>query len=191
MIMDTPFTRAEQENLQAMKRAVLKARARILAKPHKRLEIQTDLIEVVEFTLSGETYAVRTSDIREVHNLKDVSRIPSTPAFIVGVISLRGQIIVVIDILRFFELPHAEFSVFNKVVIVEKGDIVLGIIADEVTGVRQIEQSTIHPSLATLAGKRAKFLRGITTDRVTILDVDKMLKDKDLLVNEQVDHERR
>lgn len=185
--MDTPFTPAEQENLQAMKRAVLKARARVLAKPHKRLEIQMDFVEVVEFTLAGETYAVQTKDIREVHYLKNVTRIPSTPAFVVGVISLRGQIIVVIDILRFFELPQAEFSVFNKVVIVEKGDIVLGIIADEVTGVRHIEQSMIQPSLATLAGKRARFVRGITTDRVTILDVEKMLKDKDLLVTEQVD----
>ena len=88
--MDTPFTKAEQENLQAMKRAVLKARARVLAKPHKRIEIKTDLLEVVEFILSGETYAVRTSDIREVHYLKDVTRVPSTPAFVVGVISLRG-----------------------------------------------------------------------------------------------------
>lgn len=185
--MDKPFTPAEQENLQAMKKAVLKARARVLAKPHKRPEIKTDLLEVVEFSLSGESYAARTTDIREVHYLRNVTRIPSTPDFVVGVISLRGQIIVVIDILRFFELPGSEFSVFNKVVIVEKGDIVLGIIADEVTGVRQIEQSTIQPSLSSLAGKRARFLRGITTDGVTILDVEKMLKDKDLLVAETVD----
>lgn len=186
--MDTPFTKAEQENLQAMKRAVLKARARVLAKPHKRIEIKTDLLEVVEFILSGETYAVRTSDIREVHYLKDVTRVPSTPAFVVGVISLRGQIIVVMDIRRFFKLPQTELSVFNKVVIVEKGDVIVGFTADEVTGVRQIEQSTIQPSLATLAGNRAKFLRGITTDRVTILDVEKMLQDRELLVDEQVDN---
>jgi purine-binding chemotaxis protein CheW len=185
--MDTPYNQAEKENLQFMKRAVLKARARVLAKPHQRIEIKTDGIEVVEFILSGENYAVQTKDIREVHYLKDVTRLPSTPSFVVGVISLRGQIIVIIDIRRFFELPQAEFSVFNKVIVVEKGDLALGITADEVTGVRIIEHTTIHPSLPSLAGKRAKFLRGITTDRVTILDVEKMLQDSELLVNEQVD----
>lgn len=173
--------------MQHMKRAVLKTRARMLAKPHRTEETKTDVVEVVQFILSGENYAVETCDIREVQYLKDVTKLPSTPSFVVGVISLRGQIITIIDIRRFFELPKTDFAVFNKVILVEKGDVVLGFIADEVTGVRLIEHSAIQLSLPTLAGKRAKFLRGITTDRVTILDVEKMLQDKDLLVNEEVE----
>ncbi len=169
-----------------LKRAVLKARARVLAKPHRQEESKTDVVEVVQFILSGETYAVETADIREVQYLKDVTILPSTPAFVVGVISVRGQIIAVIDIRRFFELPQTQLAVFNKVIIVEKGDVILGITADEVTGVRHIEQSSIQLSLPSLAGKRAKFLRGITTDQVTILDVGKMLQDSELRVNEEV-----
>lgn len=183
--MDTPFSQAEIENLQAMKRAVLKARARMLAKPHKRIEIKTDLLEVVEFVLAGETYAIPTSEIREVHYLKDVAKLPSSPNFIVGMVNLRGQIILVIDIRRFFELPQSDFAVFNKLIVIEKKDTVLGLTADEVIGVREIEQTSIHPSLPSLAGKRARFIHGITTDRVTILDVEKMLQDKELMVNEQ------
>ncbi len=188
--METPNNpQLDQEHrniLVFMKRAVLKARARVLAKPRLKEEDKTDLVEVVQFILSGETYAVQTSDIREVLYLKDVTKLPSAPSFVVGVISLRGQIIVIIDIRRFFELPQAEFSVFNKVIIVEHGDVVLGFTADEVTGVRNIDHSSIQLSLPSLAGKRAKFLRGITTDRVTILDVEKMLQDSELLVNEEV-----
>ncbi|HEY9677461.1 MAG TPA: chemotaxis protein CheW [Drouetiella sp.] len=185
--MNQPDLKTELENLQLMKRAVLKARARVLAKPHKRIEHATDAIEVIEFLLSGETYAVETKDVKEVLYLKSVTKLPSAPKFIVGVISLRGQIIGVIDIRKFFELPQAQLDVFNKVIIVEKGDTILGFTADEVTNVREIEQRSIHPSLPSVAGKRAKFLRGITTDRVTILDVERMLRDDDLIVDEQVE----
>lgn len=185
--MDQPNLRTELENLQAMKRAVLKARARVLAKPHRRVEYKADSIEVMEFLLSGETYAVQTRDIKEVHYLKDVTKLPSAPKFIVGIISLRGQIIGVIDIRKFFELPQAQVDVFNKVIIVEKGDTVIGFTADEVTAVREVEQRSLHPSLASVVGNRAKFIRGITTDQVTILDVEKMLRDSDLIVNEEVE----
>jgi purine-binding chemotaxis protein CheW len=173
-------------NLQYMKRAVLRARARILAKPNITQERQTDVVEVIQFMLSNEHYAVETKQIREVQYLKDVTRLPSTPAFVVGVISLRGQIVTVIDIRRFFELPAMEVAVFNKVIVVEAGDMLLGFIADEIIGVRHIEHSSIQLSLSTVAGKRSHFVHGITTDKVTILDVEKMLKDQSILVDEFV-----
>jgi purine-binding chemotaxis protein CheW len=173
-------------NLKFMKRAILKARARLLATPLRAKEEEFDAAEVIQFMLSNEHYAVETRQIKEVQYLKDVTRLPSTPAFVVGVISLRGQIVTVIDIRRFFELPAIDVAVFNKVIVVESGDMLLGFIADEILGVKRIEHSSIQLSLSTVAGKRSHFVHGITTDKVTILDVEKMLKDKSILVDEPV-----
>jgi len=164
------------------KKRLLKERARILAQEDVEVYAGLQYREVVEFRLAGEVYGIETSYIREVYPLKELVPIPGTPPFFLGITSVRGQILSVIDIKRFFDLPDKGLTELDKVVIVRSGEVELGIRADVVLGMWSIPRGDIQPSLPTLKGVRDKYLRGITKDAVIILDIQKLLADENLIV---------
>jgi purine-binding chemotaxis protein CheW len=164
------------------KKRLLKERARTLAQEDVQVYAGLQYLEVVEFRLAGEVYGIETSYIREVYPLKELVPIPGTPPFFLGITSVRGQILSVIDIKRFFDLPDKGLTELDKVVIVRSGEVELGIRADVVLGMWSIPRGDIQPSLPTLIGVRDKYLRGITKDAVIILDIQKLLADENLIV---------
>ena len=164
------------------KKRLLKERARTLAQEDVEVYAGLQYLEVVEFRLAGEVYGIETSYIREVYPLKELVPIPGTPPFFLGITSVRGQILSVIDIKRFFDLPDKGLTELDKVVIVRSGEVELGIRADVVLGMWSIQRGDIQPSLPTLEGIRDKYLRGITKDAVIILDIQKLLADENLIV---------
>jgi purine-binding chemotaxis protein CheW len=164
------------------KKRLLKERARTLAQEDVQVYAGLQYLEVVEFRLAGEVYGIETSYIREVYPLKELVPIPGTPPFFLGITSVRGQILSVIDIKRFFDLPDKGLTELDKVVIVRSGEVELGIRADVVLGMWSIPRGDIQPSLPTLIGVRDKYLRGVTRDAVIILDIQKLLADENLIV---------
>jgi purine-binding chemotaxis protein CheW len=168
------------------KEKILKERARKLAAPVKTEESKEENLEVVEFLLSQEKYGFESQYIREVYPLENFTPIPCTPAFVLGVINIRGQILSIIDMGRFFDLPRKGITDLNKVIILRSDDMEFGILADEISGVRMIPVSEIQQSLPTLTGIRAEYLKGVTNDRVTLLDAKKILTDKNLIVYQEV-----
>lgn len=167
-------------------RRVLEERARALAREPART-VPGEWIEVVEFTLAHERYAVASEHVREVYPLEDLTPLPCTPPFVLGIVNLRGQILSVIDIKKFFDLPEKGLTDLNKVIVLESEDMVFGIVADAIGGVRRIPRAGIQPSLPTLTGIREDYLQGVSVERVVILDAVKLLTDEKLIVQEQVE----
>lgn len=168
-------------------RRVLEERARALAVEPAWTEAAEEWIEVVEFILAHERYAFASEYVREVCPLDDLTQLPCTPAFVLGIINLRGEILPVIDMKKFFDLPEKGLTNLNKVIVLESADMVFGILADLISGVRRIPCSGIQPSLPTLTGIRVDYLIGVTADRVVVLDAEKLLTDEKLIVQEQVE----
>lgn len=164
---------------------VLEQRARLLAREPVRAESEDEWIEVVEFTLAHERYAVASEYVREVYPLEELTPLPCTPAFVLGIVNLRGEILSVIDIKKFFDLPEKGLTDLNKVIVLESEAMVFGIVADAIGGVRRILRTGIQPSLPTLTGIREDYLQGVTAERVVVLDGEKLLNDEKLIVNEQ------
>jgi purine-binding chemotaxis protein CheW len=169
-------------------KGILKARARALARPAKRDDQgQGEILNVIEFRLAQEGYAVEQKHVREVHPLRELTPLPCTPRFVLGMINVRGQILPVIDVKKFFDLPEAGITDLHMVIIVHAEEMELGILADAVTGVRSIPLNLCQPSLPTLTGIRAKYLKGVTDQHVVILDVPSILNDPKTIVNEDVE----
>ena len=164
------------------KKRLLKERARTLAQEDVQVYAGLQYLEVVEFRLAGEVYGIETSYIREVYPLKELVPITGTQPFFLGITSVRGLLLSVIDIKRFFDLPDKGLTELDKVVIVRSGEVELGIRADVVLGMWSIPRGDIQPSLPTLIGVRDKYLRGVTKDAVIILDIQKLLADENLIV---------
>ena len=165
---------------------ILKERAQTLAQEPARAEAVDEGIEVVEFLLAHERYAVASEHVRKVYPLEDIAPLPCTPAFVLGIVNVRGEILSVIDIKKFFDLPEKGLTDLNKVIVLESEDMVFGIVADAISGVRRIQRAGIQPSLPTLTGIREDYLLGVTAERVVILDAEKLLADEKLIVQEQV-----
>jgi purine-binding chemotaxis protein CheW len=170
---------------QEMWNSILKERARLLA---QRPEDETAgaAIEVVTLLLAYETYAIETSYVREVYPLKDLTPLPCTPSFVAGIVNVRGQVMSVIDLKKLFELPAKGITDLNKVVIISDGDMEFGILADAILDVRNIPLQEIQSGLPTLTGVRESYLKGITADRLVVLDAEKLLHNKDIVIHEEV-----
>ena len=165
---------------------ILRERALALAAEPARTQTQDESIEVLEFLLAHEHYAVESSHVREVYPLENLTPLPCTPAFVLGIVNLRGEIVSVIDLRKFFDLPQTGLPDLNKVIVLESANMVFGILADAILGVRRIALAEIQPSLPTLTGIREKYLKGITPERTVVLDAGKLLADEDIVVQEQV-----
>jgi len=166
------------------KKRILKARADLLAREREGAE-DGDAMEIVEFTLANEHYGIESSCVREVCPLKDYTPLPCTPAFVLGLMNVRGQIVSIIDIKKFFDMPEVGISDLNNVIIVRDYKMEFGILADSILGVRNIAMSKIQPPLPALTGIREVFLRGITPERMAILDARKLLANKHVVVHEE------
>lgn len=165
---------------------VLQERAQILAREAVPVETADEGIDVIEFLLAHERYAVASEYVREVYPLEDITPLPCTPAFVLGIVNVRGEILPVIDIKKFFDLPEKGLTDLNKVIVLESRDMAFGIVADAISGVRRIQRAGIQPSLPTLTGIREDYLLGVTAERIVILDAEKLLNDGKLIVQEQV-----
>src|SRR5271156_3087287 len=170
------------------KRKILRHRARLLAASSKaNATAPRSLLQIVEFVLGPERYGIESSRIREIYPLNEFTPLPCTPAFVLGLVNVRGQILSIIDIKKLFDLPEKGLTDLNKVIIVHAHHMELGILADVVLGVRSVTLKDLQPALPTLTGIQAEYLKGITRDRLIVLDVEKILSDEKILVNDAVD----
>jgi purine-binding chemotaxis protein CheW len=172
-------------------RQILKARAKVLARPPESYQQTEAALEVIEFGLAQERYAIPTAAVREVYPLKELTPLPCVPPFVVGISNVRGQILPVIDIKKLFDLPQQGITDLHKVIIVGNDEIELGVLADVIVGLRKIPNNALQPSLPTLTGLREEYLKGVTADRLVVLDVAKILADPKIIVNEDADTEAR
>ena len=134
--------------------------------------------QLVVFELGAELYGVEIARVHEIIRLQTVTRVPRAPAFVEGVINLRGKVIPVVDLRRRFGLPTAEHTRSTRIVVVEIGDQVVGIVVDGVSEVLRVNTATVEPPSPIVAGIDSEYLHGIAKlpERLVILlDLDRVL----------------
>lgn len=164
---------------------ILKVRMLALAR-EPVAETTDECIEIVEFVLAHERYAVESHHVREVCPLENLTPLPCTPEFVLGIVNVRGEILSVIDLKKFFELPEKGLTDLDKVIALQSDDMLFGILADAIVGVRRIPLAALQPSLPTLTGIREHYLQGVTAEGLVVLDAGKLLTDESIVVQEQV-----
>src|SRR5216684_3284335 len=138
----------------------------------------SDERQLVVFHLGAELYGVEISRVHEIIRLQAVTRVPHAPSFVEGVINLRGKVIPVVDLRRRFGLDSAEHTRASRIVVVEIGDQVVGIVVDGVSEVLRVNTSIVEPPSPVVAGVDSEYLHGIAKlpERLVILlDLDRVL----------------
>lgn len=166
------------------KRSILKARARELAQETGEEGAAGESAEVVEILLAGERYAVESGYVREVYPLREITGLPGTPPFVLGVTNVRGRVVAVNDLRRFFGLPETRLTENGKLVILRHDRMELGVLADAVLGARPLPLAELQPPPA---GGGAEYLRGVTGDRTALLDAERILTDERIVIDEEVE----
>jgi len=165
---------------------ILRLRARALARTAVAPSEGT-LLELIEFRLAQERYAVEGCHVQEVCTLGELTPLPCTPPFVRGIVNVRGRIVPVLDLKRFFDLSEEGLTDLHRIILVRRHDLELGLLADVVTGLRSLPMESLQPSLPTLTGIRGDYLKGVTADGLVVLDLVRILADPRILVEEEVE----
>jgi purine-binding chemotaxis protein CheW len=166
---------------------ILRARALALARAPRPEAAAGTMLELLEFRLASERYALESRHVQEVHPLQDLTPLPCTPPFILGIVNVRGRILPVLDLKKFFDLPERGLTDLHRIILVRGHGLELGLLADVIVGVRSVAADSLQPSLPTLTGIRADYLKGVSEERLVVLDLDRLLSDPKIIVHEDVD----
>lgn len=162
---------------------------RILAERARRLAIAPDpgrqadqTMEILSFKLGRETYGLETRYAREVIRLADFTVVPGVPDFMIGVANLRGDILPVFDLMRFFGLSSQGLMDRSRVVVVGLASAEFGVIADQVQEVHVLTAPTFVEKPPFEVSRGRECIRGVTTDAMIVLDGDSLTRDRRLFI---------
>jgi purine-binding chemotaxis protein CheW len=148
-------------------------------------------VDVVEFVLGGERYALDIQLAREIVEMIPITPIPRAPPYISGVINLRGEITNIMNLNTLLGLPNQEVRDNQKIIVLvpdaASGSNV-GIIVDEVTSVLQVAETDIEHLGEGLSSEVSSFVKGIikmkgdgsdkkSTGLIIWIDMKKVLED--------------
>ena len=136
-------------------------------------------LQLVSFFLGTEEYALDILDVQEILRTRQATRVPGSPAFLQGVVNLRGRIVPVVDLRLRLGMPRAEQTEETRVIVVDPGEGAVGLCVDRMSEVLGIGASSVRPAPAELdAAAGREYVRGVAKlgDRLLILlDLDRLL----------------
>jgi purine-binding chemotaxis protein CheW len=183
-----PQAEAEPQLSQAELAEIWAKRAYALAEPPPG-ETAGDTLNLLVFLLNDERYGIEVGHVREIHSLGQITPVPRTPDFVVGIFSARGRLISLIDLRRFLGLASSGLTEQSKIIVISSegpDGLEIGLLSDEVADVLTIFQADLEPALATQSLGRAEFMQGITADMLVVLNIQALLQDERLIINEEV-----
>lgn len=168
----------------AQRKMILQERARALAVDHVATDPGPE-IDVLEFLIGGEGYALEMHHVQEVHALNELTPLPCTPDFVRGIVNLHGRILSVTDLLPLFGLPQKPLRASDKLIVLREGSMSFGVLIDEICGVRRLPLRTLQALPATATGIPSGWAGGVTPERHVLLDAKALLTDKTVVVDQE------
>jgi len=137
----------------------------------------------VTFKLGNETYGINVMEVQEVLRIPDIAPVPGAPDYVLGIINLRGNVVTVIDTRHKFGLMPNATDESSRIVIIETGDQVIGILVDSVAEVVELSDSMIESAPNVGNDESSKYIQGVTSHEKQLLilvDLNKFLGDDEL-----------
>lgn len=140
------------------------------------------IIQLVVFHVRDEEFGVPIEEIQEIIKVNNITPIPDTPAFIKGIINVRGDIVTTIDMKVRFDIRGKKTSNARHILITKQNDSLFGMMVDEVTEVLRINENEIKPPPAMIAEIEKDYVKGIVVYEerlLIILDLSKVLSQEE------------
>lgn len=178
----------EQNMYSEAEQRIFEERARRLAQPPE-VPVSGETVGLVVLVLGVERYGVDVRFVQDVEPLDTVTSLPQVPPFWAGLVSLRGHIYPLLDLRDYLGLPAggsthkgSGATAAGRVALVAAHGVEAGLLVDDVLEVRMVRKSEIGPSLVDATGMTPASTTGVTSDLLTVLDVEALLIDPRLTV---------
>lgn len=145
--------------------------------------------EFLTFVLGSEAYGLEILKVQEIRGYDAVTQIANTPAFIKGVINLRGKIVPIVDLRVKFKMGKVDYNEFTVVIILNLGGRVVGIVVDGVSDVMQLEESQIRAVPDIVASIDTQYITGLASvgEKMFILvDIEKLMNSQEMQLMDSV-----
>ncbi|MEW5788752.1 MAG: chemotaxis protein CheW [Pseudomonadota bacterium] len=143
--------------------------------------------EYLTFTLGKEEYGIDILKVQEIRGYEAVTRIANAPAFIKGVINLRGVIVPIVDLRIKFNLGDPAYDQFTVVIILNIGKRVVGIVVDGVSDVIQLNSDNLHPAPEFGSVLDTRYLLGLGTvdgRMIIMVDIEQLMTSQEMALVE-------
>lgn len=143
---------------------------------------QNETTQWVKFSLGGENYGIRVLKVQEIQRYSEISPIPGAPSYVLGIINLRGSVISVLNTREKFGLSDYEITDDSRIVILEAGPQVIGILVDSVAEVISLKTSDVDIAPNVGNDETAKFIDGVSNksgELLILLDAEKILNEEE------------
>lgn len=140
-------------------------------------------LQLVSFNIGSEEFGVDILKVREINRMVEITRVPQAPHYVEGVINLRGKVIPIVDLRKRFGLELKEHDKNTRIVVVDIGGNILGMIVDSVSEVLRLPASTIEPPPEIVTGVNSEYIKGVAKleDRLLIfLDLSRVINAEEL-----------
>jgi purine-binding chemotaxis protein CheW len=147
------------------------------------MTIKTSALEALAFTLGREEYGVDILKVQEIRGHDTVTRIANAPAYIKGVVNLRGVIVPVVDLRLRFNIDASSDEQFSVVIVLNIAGRIIGMVVDSVSDVISLGADEIRPAPQMGSALDTDFLVGIGTidNRMLILlDIERLMSSEEL-----------
>jgi purine-binding chemotaxis protein CheW len=135
------------------------------------------------FKIADEEFAIPIGHVIEIVGIQKITEVPDMPAFVKGVINLRGKVIPVMDVRLRFHLEAVEYDDRTCVVVVSVGETTIGLVVDTVSEVVDIPEGNISPPPRFSSSGSGRYVSGMGKigDAVKIIiDVQRLLRDEEI-----------
>jgi len=139
--------------------------------------------EYLTFSLGGEEYAVNILQVQEIRAYERVTRIANMPAFIKGVMNLRGAVVPVVDLRVRFNVGNAEYGASTIVIVINIGPRTIGMVVDGVSDVVSLKASDVRPAPQIAGVLAAEFLEGVAIldqRMLIIVDINGLMSSREM-----------
>ncbi len=139
--------------------------------------------EYLTFRLDQEEYGIDILKVQEIRGYEQPTRIANAPAFIKGVVNLRGTIVPIVDMRLKFNCAQADYNSFTVVIILNLRDRVVGIVVDSVSDVMELSAENIRsaPDVDSVIDNGCILGLGSVGERMLILlDIEKLMSNADM-----------
>ncbi|SFF44106.1 purine-binding chemotaxis protein CheW [Fontimonas thermophila] len=139
--------------------------------------------EFLTFRLGDEEYGVDILKVQEIRGYDTVTRIPDAPAFIKGVINLRGTIVPVVDLRMKLSVGRVAYDAFTVMIILNLGRRIVGVVVDSVSDVIALKPDQVRPApeIGTVIDTRHIIGIGTIDERMLILlDIERLMLSADM-----------
>lgn len=139
--------------------------------------------EFLAFKLASEEYGIDILRVQEIRSYEAPTRLANTPAFIKGVINLRGVIVPIVDMRLKFNLGQANYDDFTVVIILNIGRQVVGIVVDGVSDVITLAPEQLHPVpefTSAINSDHVLAIGSVESRMLILLDIEKLMTSSDM-----------